>query len=213
MVIGNSGPETPAQTLHVEGKAGKRNEGGAWHKAGPCSVSPSVKIGRSRHPTLLPSPISLSKCSLLDHRVAPVTKSDKKSSFHWLLSCLALCLSGRPSLMAPEEGLGRPRCLWPQVYFRSASCTSSHPAQTNHGHAGLAGSWVQRSKSTWAAGPSEKPPPGHLSPTFQVTQTSEIWIGDSRVQATVANRVNSTFVYELRHTLPFPDHRKGSMRV
>lgn len=43
-------------------------------------------------------------------------------------------------------------------------------------------------------GPARRFLPFYLSPTFQFTQTSEIWIEDSRTQATMANKATVPFV-------------------
>lgn len=37
-------------------------------------------------------------------------------------------------------------------------------------------------------------PPSHLFPTFQSTQTGEIWIGDRRAQVTMVDKDNFVFV-------------------
>lgn len=43
-------------------------------------------------------------------------------------------------------------------------------------------------------GPARSLLPFHLSPTFQSTQTGEIWIGDSRAQATMVDKANFPFL-------------------
>lgn len=78
------------------------------------------------------------------------------------------------------------------VLFHLLQFFSASPDQLGPHWAGW--SLGARTKVHLGSCASMKAPPFHLSPTFQSAQTGEIWIGDSRAQATMANEVSFSFV-------------------
>lgn len=119
---------------------------------------------RRQAPTLAPSPPASARRENAPSRGIGWAHSDREWQELISLGCSpewscawGLCPEARDDgpRRRTEEVTSYP---WPQVYYCAAT-SSSHPAQTNCGHAGLAGPGVQGPRSTWAVGPSKKVPP------------------------------------------------------